>query len=37
MKIIKETEGGQNAALNPGDLEQIGALVDELARMLEEL
>ena len=26
MKIIKETEGGQNAALNPGDLEQIGAL-----------
>ena len=26
MKIIKETEGGQNAALNPGDLERIGAL-----------
>ena len=26
MKIIKETEGGQNAALNPGDLELIGAL-----------
>ena len=26
MKIIKETEGGQNAALNPGDMEQIGAL-----------
>lgn len=26
MRIIKETEGGQNAALNPGDLELIGAL-----------
>ena len=26
MKIIKETEGGQNAALNPGDLELIGRL-----------
>lgn len=26
MKIIKETEGGQNAALDPGDLELIGAL-----------
>ena len=26
MKIIKETEGGQNTALNPGDLELIGAL-----------
>lgn len=26
MKIIKETEGGQNAVLNPGDLELIGAL-----------
>ena len=26
MKIIKETEGGQDAALDPGDLELIGAL-----------
>ena len=26
MKIFKETEGGQNATLNPGDLERIGAL-----------
>lgn len=26
MKIIKQTEGGQNAALNPEDLELIGAL-----------
>lgn len=26
MRINKETEGGQNAALNPGDLELIGAL-----------
>lgn len=26
MRIIKETEGGQNAALTPGDLELIGAL-----------
>lgn len=26
MKIIKETEGGQNAALSAGDLELIGAL-----------
>lgn len=26
MKIIKETEGGQNTTLSPGDLERIGAL-----------